>query len=61
MWPYRESMALLKEVCHLGVGFEISEAQARPKSSLSLLPVNPDLEVLATSPASCLPVYRHAP
>jgi hypothetical protein len=30
-------MALLEEIGHWGMGVEISEAQARPSSSLSLL------------------------
>ena len=37
------------------VGFEVSEAQARPSVALFLLPANPDVEFSATSPAPCLP------
>ena len=37
----------------LGVVFEVSEAQVRSSSSLSLLPVDPDVELSATSPAPC--------
>lgn len=40
----------------LRVGFEVSEAQARPSGSLSLflLPVDLDIEFSASSPAPCL-------
>ena len=39
-----------------GVGFEVSEAQARPSAHfLFLLPTDPDVELSAPSPAPCLP------
>ena len=37
-------MALLEEVCHLGVGFEVSNAQAESSVSLFLPPM--DLSVI---------------
>lgn len=39
----------------LGAGFEISDTQARPESSHSvfLLPLDPDIELSATSPVPC--------
>jgi hypothetical protein len=40
----------------LGVGFEVSEAQARPNVTLFLLPADPDVELSAPFPAHCLPV-----
>jgi hypothetical protein len=44
-----------------GLGFEISEAQARPHGSLSLLlTANPDVELSATLTIPCLPVCHHA-
>ena len=46
----------------LGLGLEVSEAQARPR--VSLCPpaalTDPDLELSAPSPASCLPMCHHA-
>ena len=44
----------------LGLGFEVSEAQARPSISLFLLPDNLDVELSAPLPAPCLPVCHHA-
>jgi hypothetical protein len=44
----------------LGVGFGVSNAQARSSVTLFLLPANPDVELSATSPASCLPACHHA-
>ena len=42
-------------------GFEVSEAQVWPVwHSLFLLPANPDVELVATSPAPCLPACCHA-
>jgi hypothetical protein len=48
------------EVCQWGVGFMLSEAQARPTGSLFLLPTNPEVEPSALTSSSCLPAYRHA-
>jgi hypothetical protein len=42
------------------VEFGISEAHARPRVYFFLLPVDPDVELLATSPAPCLPVCHYA-
>ena len=36
---------LLEEVCHWEWALRFSEAQARPSDSLSLLPVDPDVEL----------------
>ena len=46
-------VALLEEGCHW-VGSEVSRV------SLFLLPVDLDVELSATAPAPCLPVYSHA-
>ena len=35
--------------------FEVSEAQARPSVSLSLLPTHPDVDLSVASPAPWLP------
>jgi hypothetical protein len=35
-------VALLEELCHWSVGFEVSDAQAKPRAFLILLPANPD-------------------
>ena len=47
----------------LGVGFEVAEAQVRPSGLLCLPaacaePVDPDVELSATSPAPSLPAWR---
>ena len=56
-WRYglvRVGVALF-EVVSLRVGFEVSEAQARPNGSLFfLLPMDPGVELSAPSPAPCL-------
>jgi hypothetical protein len=45
----------------LWVGFEVSNAQAKPSVSLFLLSADQDVELSATlSPASCLSAYNHA-
>jgi hypothetical protein len=44
----------------MGVGFEVSDAQARPSVSLFLLPANLDVEFLVPSLAPYLPVCHHA-
>ena len=45
----------------LGVGFEVSEVQARASVSQSLpAAAGPDVELSATSPAPCLPACHHA-
>ena len=46
----------------LGVGFEVSDAQAMPSAAHSplLLPEEPYIELSATSPAPCLPACHHA-
>jgi hypothetical protein len=43
----------------LEVDFEVSKAQARPSVSLFLLPTDPDVELSATSPTSCVPACHH--
>jgi hypothetical protein len=42
-----------------GVGFEVSEAQARPSVTLFLLPADPDVGLSAISTASSLPSCCH--
>lgn len=54
-----ESGALLE--VSLWVGFGVSSAQARPSISLCLMPTNPDVGLLAISPAPCLPTSHHTP
>lgn len=54
-------VALLEEVCHSGVGFEVSKGQARPTVSLFLMHADLDEGLEATSPASCLPAFSRAP
>jgi hypothetical protein len=45
----------------LGVGFEVSDSQARPSVTLFLLSADLKCSTLsATSPAPGLPVYCHA-
>lgn len=46
MWPCWSRGGWLGK-CVAGVGFEVSEAQARPRVSLSLLPVDPVVELSA--------------
>ena len=45
-------LALVEEVCHCGVGFEVSNAQPRRSGSLSFL-----CGLSAPSPGPCLPPY----
>ena len=40
----------------LGMGFEVSDAQARPGVTLFLMPVDLDVKLSATSPALYLPM-----
>lgn len=43
-----------------GMGFEVSEAQVRASGSLSPLPAaDPDLDLLASSPAPCCHASHH--
>ena len=57
---WSEALALVEEVS-MGVGFEVSEAQARPRGSpvFLLLPLNQDVE-LSVPPAPHLPAHHHA-
>lgn len=44
----------------LKVGFEVlKKAHSRPRVSLFLVPVDPDVEFSATPPLSCLPAFCH--
>ena len=45
----------------LGVGFEVSKAQARPSVTLVLLSVDQDVKLSATSSAPYLSLCHHAP
>ena len=56
-------VALLEEVCHWGwVGFEFQKLKPRPVPySFFPLPVDPDVELLAPSPAPCLPAHHQYP
>ena len=49
--------ASLEEVCHWGMGFKVSGAQARLSVSL---PAVSDVELSAPSLAPCLPASCHA-
>lgn len=51
--------ALVGRSVSLKVGSEVSKAQVRPSVSLFLLPVDLDIELLATSPAPCLTACCH--
>ena len=44
----------------LGMGFVVSNSQARPTISLFMLPVDPDLELSTTSLGPCLPACHYA-
>lgn len=52
-------MALLEDVCHWGVGFEVSDAQAKPRVTLPAACPS-DAELSATFPAPCLSECCHA-
>ena len=54
-------VALLEEVCHCEVGFEVSYAQTMPRVAHNCLrlPLDQDVKLLAPSPAPCLPVLCH--
>lgn len=55
VWPCWSRYDLVGGSVSQRVGFEVSEAQARPSVALFLLPANPEVEFAATSPALCLP------
>ena len=55
-----EAITLLEEVCHCGAIFEVSYAQTISSVEHSSLPVDQDVELLAPSPAPCLPASYHA-
>lgn len=44
----------------LGMGFEVSEVQAKPSVSVFLLPAGLDVELSAPSPTPRLPAFYHA-
>ena len=47
VWPYSRQCGLVEGSMSLGVGFEVSNAQARPSVTLFLLPEDPDVELSA--------------
>lgn len=60
-WPPKgmellEAVALLEEVCHMGMGFDISYAQSSPRGIDHFLLLQ-DVGLSANSPAWCLPIY----
>lgn len=57
-----QSVALLEEMRHCGVGFEVSCAQATPSVAYSLLLTawGSNVELSAPSPGPCLPACCHA-
>ena len=52
-------VTLLEEVCHWGVGFEVSDVQARPSVSHFLLSANPDIQFSTPTPAPFLTACYH--
>jgi hypothetical protein len=61
-WHYSRRIGrcgLVGRSISLGLGFEISKAQASPSMSLFLLPVDLDVKLSATYPAT-YHVYLHA-
>jgi hypothetical protein len=59
--PVGVGVALLEEVCHWGRALRLQKLKAGPVSHLLfLLPANPDVELSASSPSSCLPVHHCA-
>ena len=54
-------VALLENVCHQELGFEVLDAEAKPRASFFfLLPDDPDIEFSAPSPAPCGHTCCHA-
>ena len=55
------NVALLEEMCHVWMGFEVSFAQTIPSMahSLSLVPADQDVELSAPSSAPCLSASLH--
>jgi hypothetical protein len=63
-WHYLRGIrrcGLDAESVSLGVGFGVSNAQARSSVLLFKSPSDLDVELSATFPAPCLPAHRHAP
>jgi hypothetical protein len=54
-------VALLEEMCHCGVGFEVLDAQASPSVSVSSDALDLHVELSAPSPAPRLPACHHVP
>jgi hypothetical protein len=53
-------VALLKEVCHWGMGFKVSDAEVRSAAHvLFLQPADPVVEYSTPSPAPCLSACHH--
>ena len=60
MWTCWSRCGFVGTCASLGVGFEVSDAQARPSVALLfLLPADPDVELSAASPVPCLPTCHH--
>ena len=60
MWFHWSRCGLVEGSVSVGVDFEVLNAPARPRVSLSLsLPTDPDLEHSATSPAPCQLARHH--
>jgi len=55
VWSYWGRCGLVGGSRSLGMGFEVSKAQARLSIALLLLSVETDVQLSATSPALCLP------
>jgi hypothetical protein len=56
VWPCWIRRGVVGGSVSLEVGFEVSKVQARPISSLFLLPVDLDVEFSAPGPAPYLPM-----
>ena len=52
-------VVLLKKVCHCEA--ETGALRFQKLKAVFPMPVDPDVELSATSPAPCLPTYHHAP
>ena len=60
VWLCWSKCGLVGGTVSLEVGFEVSEAQARPSVSLCMLPADQVIELSATSAVPSLPVDCHA-
>lgn len=52
-------MGLLEEMCPWGMGFRVSNAEAKPSASLFCHLLIPGVELWVPPGAPCLPDYHH--